>query len=177
MSGNKQINVEIFDTAGQERFRTITTAYYKTARAFLLVFDVGVRTSFEHVKIWIDQIERFSHKKHVRFLIGNKIDSDRQISYDEAMDYAHENNCKYFEISAKTGKNIDSFFKQVMDVRMGCHVVLPQLKLSQRKRTHTHNKLLLQDLYETSKKKKDKKSKKSESRKADEDEKGCCVVQ
>ena len=117
LGNNKQINVEIFDTAGQERFRTITTAYYKTSRAFLLVFDVGARDSFDHVKVWIDQIERFSHRKHVRFLIGNKIDSDRKVSYDEAMDYARENDCKYFEISAKTGKNIDELFKKVMDVR------------------------------------------------------------
>ena len=117
LGNNKKINVEIFDTAGQKRFRTITTAYYKASRAFLLVFDLGKRDSFDAIEQWIVQIDKFAQRKHVRFLIGNKCDSDRVISYDEAMDWAKENNCEYFEISAKTGKNIDSLFAKVMDVR------------------------------------------------------------
>ena len=135
LGNNKKINVEIFDTAGQERFRTITTAYYKASRAFLLVFDLGKRDSFKSIESWLAQIDKFAKREHVRFLIGNKCDSDRDISYDEAMDWAKENNCTYFEISAKTGKNIDALFAKVMDVRSRS---LPFSPSKKKLHTHTH---------------------------------------
>ena len=169
LGNNKKINVEIFDTAGQKRFRTITTAYYKASRAFLLVFDLGKRDSFDAIEQWIVQIDKFAQRKHVRFLIGNKCDSDRVISYDEAMDWAKENNCEYFEISAKTGKNIDSLFAKVMDVRSKIstfslhHIFFTSFTL-----------LYTQEMYGT-KKKKDKKGKKS--KKETSEPGGCCVVQ
>ena len=166
LGNNKKINVEIFDTAGQERFRTITTAYYKASRAFLLVFDLGKRDSFKSIESWLAQIDKFAKREHVRFLIGNKCDSDRVISYDEAMDWAKENNCTYFEISAKTGKNIDALFAKVMDVRSRSLPFLPIKK----KITHTYT----QDVYGT-KKKKSKKGKKS--KKDTSEPSGCCVVQ
>ena len=55
---NKKIKLQIWDTAGQERFKTITTSYYKGAHAILIVFDITKKETFEHVKNWMQDIDK-----------------------------------------------------------------------------------------------------------------------
>ena len=68
---NKKIKLQIWDTAGQERFRTITTSYYKGAHAIVIVFDITDKDSFEHVKVWMQDIDKFAKagSKRVRKIL------------------------------------------------------------------------------------------------------------
>lgn len=114
--GKRTLDIEIYDTAGQERFRTITTAYYKAARAFLMVYDIGDEESFNGIAQWIKQINLYANRKHSRFLIGNKLDTgSRVVEKERAEDFARENNCIFFETSAKTGSNVDAVFEKVVE--------------------------------------------------------------
>lgn len=64
----------MWDTAGQEKFKTITNAYYKGAQGIILVFDLTDRRSFQDVSNWVSEIEKYATKSPVIFLIGNKSD-------------------------------------------------------------------------------------------------------
>jgi len=116
MFKNTEYDLEIFDTAGQERFRTITTAYYKSSKAFLMVYDIGDADSFKDIHAWIKQIELYSNHKHVRVLIGNKLDNEaaRQVARADAEAFAKTNQCVFFEVSAKTGENVQETFAGVL---------------------------------------------------------------
>ena len=68
------VKLEIWDTAGQDRFKTITTSYYRGAHGILIVYDVTNRTSFEQIKVWLGEIEKNAREKVVKILVGNKSD-------------------------------------------------------------------------------------------------------
>ena len=109
----KKIKLQIWDTAGEERFRTITSSYYRGAHAIAIVFDLTKIETFEHVKKWIADINKFAKENVLKFLIGNKSDLEgkRQITYSDARNYANKMNITYFEVSAKNDQNINEFFE------------------------------------------------------------------
>lgn len=108
----KKIKLQIWDTAGEERFRTITTSYYKGAHAILIVFDITEKDSFEHVKNWVADIDKFAKLGVLRILVGNKCDLEKQriISKEEANELAEKLGIKYIETSAKDTINIETLF-------------------------------------------------------------------
>ena len=108
----KTYRIQIWDTAGQENFRSITRAYYKNSVCALVVYDVTNRESFESVKSWIEDCKSQSPKTILMVLVGNKIDldSDRAVSYEDGEEFAKMNNMPFFETSAKTGANIENIF-------------------------------------------------------------------
>ena len=108
----KKIKLQIWDTAGEERFRTITTSYYKGAHAILIVFDISEKDSFEHVKNWVADIDKFAKQGVLRILVGNKCDLEKQriISKEEANEMAEKLGIKYIETSAKDTINIETLF-------------------------------------------------------------------
>ena len=108
----KKIKLQIWDTAGEERFRTITTSYYKGAHAILIVFDITEKDSFEHVKNWVADIDKFAKQGVLRILVGNKCDLEKQriISKEEANELAEKLGIKYIETSAKDTINIETLF-------------------------------------------------------------------
>ena len=112
MLKNQKIKIQIWDTAGHERFRTITTSYYRGAHAIVIVYDVSERNSFEHIDKWLSEIKKFAKENVLMFLVGNKIDliEKRKVSKDEAEEIANKFNIPYFETSAKTSINIDKLF-------------------------------------------------------------------
>lgn len=81
----KIIKLQIWDTAGQERFRTITCSYYRGAHGIIIVYDVTDRESFESVKYWMEEIDRYANESVISLLVGNKTDreEDRVISIEE----------------------------------------------------------------------------------------------
>lgn len=80
----KNVKFQIWDTAGQERFRTITSAYYRGSQGILLVFDITDQLSFDNIcKFWINEVETYSEKDSVYFLIGNKSDLSSQRAVSE----------------------------------------------------------------------------------------------
>ena len=108
----KIIKVQIWDTAGHERFRTITYSYYRGANAIIIVFDLSDKKSFTSITEWLKQIEKHSNENVFKFLVGNKSDlvDKRQITYEEANQYANEHKLPYIETSAKEGININELF-------------------------------------------------------------------
>ena len=109
---NKKIKLQIWDTAGQERFRTITTSYYKGAHAILICFDITDRNSFEHIRNWMVDIDKFAKEGVLRVLVGNKCDLEntRQIRKEEGEEIANKYGIKYIETSAKDTTNIEDLF-------------------------------------------------------------------
>ena len=112
LSNQKIIKMQIWDTAGQDRFRAITKNYYRGAHGIILIFDVTSAVSFSNIKNWLLQIkENTSDKIHIA-LVGNKIDdfSNRTVFKEDAEKLAKEYNLNYFETSAKENINIQETF-------------------------------------------------------------------
>ena len=112
--GEKTIKLQLWDTAGTEKFRSITTGYYRGADAAFVVFDLSSKTSFKSVSEWIENYYKYKNpdsEKNV-VLIGNKVDlvDKREVTQEEAENYVKDNNIFYFETSAKEGKNIEECF-------------------------------------------------------------------
>ena len=111
LENNKKVKVQIWDTAGQDRFLAITKNYYRGANGILLVFDVTNLSSFEHIKNWIEQIKEEASDKIIIYLVGNKIDcTNRVISNEEGKKLAEEFSLKYYETSAKNNENVENTF-------------------------------------------------------------------
>lgn len=113
-----QINCEIKrDTAGQERFRSITRGYYRGAIGALIVFDVTQSTSFQNIMKWLEELHDYSEKQTIVVLIGNKTDlkNQRQISTEDAKEFAAKNDLLYMETSAREGQNIHAAFKLLVN--------------------------------------------------------------
>ena len=108
----KIIKVQIWDTAGHERFRSITYSYYRGANAIIIVFDLSDKKSFINIIEWLKQIEKHAKENVFKFLVGNKSDliDERKVTYEEAKQYADEHDLPYIETSAKEGININELF-------------------------------------------------------------------
>ena len=103
----KIIKLQIWDTAGSDRYRSITKAYYKGSKIIFLVYDVTNLNSFKNIKNWMKDIEDFKKEKVYIVLVGNKCDSlDRVITEEEGINLAKEYKIDFFETSAKNYKNI-----------------------------------------------------------------------
>jgi len=114
---NKRIKLHIWDTAGQEMFRTITRSYYRSAVGALLVFDLTRRKTYNSLDYWLAEIDQNSSikREHV-ILIGNKQDLEhrRQVSTEEAIEYCRVRGLNsYLETSAKTGHLIKNAFNKL----------------------------------------------------------------
>ena len=115
---NKTVQVKIWDTVGQERFRALTPSFLRNAEGVVIVFDVTSQDSFDNVKGWINSIKSNLGEKIIPIIIvGNKIDMEnmREISKEDGNKTASENGFKYFETSAKTGKGVDEAFKELVN--------------------------------------------------------------
>src|SRR3989338_10498987 len=110
----QEVKLQIWDTAGQDSFRSITRSYYRGAVGALVVFDVTKRESFEHMQMWIDDANAHSHTPITMMLVGNKIDLENQrvVSKEEAEEFARKKGIFYIDASAKTAENVDSAFIQ-----------------------------------------------------------------
>jgi len=108
----KTIKLQIWDTAGQERFRTITAAYYRGAHGIVVVYDVTDSESFENVRMWLKEIERYAADYVEKLLIGNKSDlvAKKVVEYSLAKEFAESLNIPFLETSAKDSTNVDEMF-------------------------------------------------------------------
>jgi Ras-related protein Rab-2A len=99
----KKIKLQLWDTAGQESFRSITRSYYRGAQGALLVFDITKRSSFAHLQSWLEEVRRQGTDNMTVLVVGNKSDlaADREVTREEAEAFARANNLRYIETSAK----------------------------------------------------------------------------
>ena len=109
---DKKIKLQIWDTAGQERFRTITSSYYRGAHGIIVVYDVTDRKSFNSIPQWLNEIELNATPNIIKIMIGNKADAveTKEISTDQAIEFAQKNDMKFFETSAKEATNVEETF-------------------------------------------------------------------
>ena len=109
---NKKVKIQIWDTAGQETFRSLIKSYYRGAAGCLLVFDICDINSFKNIKYWIKNVKDNSNQFIIFTLIGNKSDKiqERQVSIQEALEFAEMNELEYIETSALNSRNIYNAF-------------------------------------------------------------------
>ncbi|XP_028411279.1 ras-related protein ORAB-1-like [Dendronephthya gigantea] len=109
---NKLVKCQIWDSAGQERFRTLTTAYYRSAHGIILVYDVNDRETFFHIENWLQEVSRYAASDVNKVLVGNKCDilNKREVEYETARVYAEKLGISFTEASAKDRTNIDKIF-------------------------------------------------------------------
>jgi Ras-related protein Rab-2A len=105
------IKLQIWDTAGQEAFKSITRSYYRGSAGALLVFDLSKRETFDHLKDWLNSIKSSASHNTKILLVGNKCDLiKREITNEEIVEFANSNNIQYMEASAKENINIENIF-------------------------------------------------------------------
>ena len=115
LENGESIRLQLWDTAGQDRFRSITRNLYKGAAGIILIYDVTNRKTFESIKNWVESIRAEVSNKVVIVLVGNKIDKKEQIDVktEEVDNLAEEFNLPFFECSALTGENINEAFVEL----------------------------------------------------------------
>ena len=105
--------ITIWDTCGQEKYRSLTRQFYKDAQGIILIFDVNNKKSFSNLNIWLEEIKNNSKEDASIVLCGNKIDLNRNVSFEEAYNFANNHNLIYCESSSKDGINVESAFEKV----------------------------------------------------------------
>ena len=111
----KTVKFQIWDTAGQDRFRTITSSYYRGSNAILICYDVTERETFQNVKRWMEEVKMYSTGKPILILCGTNSDLNdkRRVSWSEGQECAEENDMLFFETSAKQNLNIKEIFESI----------------------------------------------------------------
>ena len=112
-----KIKLQIWDTSGEEKFRTITKNFYRNADGLLVVFDLTRKETYDHVRGWINEAKE-NNDKIKTILIGNKLDlqDERKVENAVAKQYAEKNSLKYLETSAKDGINISESFEAMINL-------------------------------------------------------------
>ena len=114
--GDDLVKYQIWDTAGQEKYRTIISAYYRGIDCALLCYDITNRSSFENIITWIENVQQYSSDHVFMMLVGTKLDLvenekyQREISTEEGQQLANEYGIKFCEVSSKTNHGISSLF-------------------------------------------------------------------
>ena len=139
----QSVKLQIWDTAGQELFRSVTRGYYRGSVGALLLFDISTPDSFNTISEWVNDIREIARPECVIALIGNKLDlcppnrrhggngeadpnsqtdsnddqnsNIRFVPEEDARNYAQNNSMLYYEVSAKTGQNVQTAFDGLVD--------------------------------------------------------------
>ena len=111
INGNT-IKIYLYDTAGQEKFKSLIPMYIRDANIILIVYDISVKESFTNTEQWFKETQDLKRKDAILVLVGNKKDLEekRQVTTKEAEDYATHNGFLFKEVSAKSGEGIEDLF-------------------------------------------------------------------
>jgi Ras-related protein Rab-2A len=114
---DKIFRIQLWDTAGQEEFQSISRGYYKSGACALVVYDITDRETFNNVSSWVEECKNNGPSTITLVLVGNKIDleDNRKVTYEEGEDFANRNNMQFFETSALNGTNIDKLFNDTVE--------------------------------------------------------------
>ena len=115
---NHLIKLQIWDTAGTEKYQSLTSGYLRGVHGCIIVFDVTKRDSFEKIENWIKTFHYFNKNNNNNVVVvGNKIDKEKErvISKNDAQNFCLQNNFSYFETSALSGENVLNSFQCLTD--------------------------------------------------------------
>jgi small GTP-binding protein len=112
--GEYKVKLQLWDTAGQEKFRALTTSYFRGAQGVIITFDLTKLESFLHTEMWLSELLKNNDDYNI-ILVGNKSDLKEKIviTKEQAETFAKKNNLKYFECSASTGENLNELFQYI----------------------------------------------------------------
>ena len=109
-----EIKLTIWDTAGQEKYRSLAQNLYKGTMGIILVFDLTNKTTFDNLRNWIRQIRKNTDENVCKLIMGNKADSpNKQVTREMVMELVEEFDITYFEVSAMTGENVPNAFLNI----------------------------------------------------------------
>jgi len=128
------IKAQIWDTAGEEKYRSITYHHYRKSVGGIIVYDITKRSTFENVKNWYEDILGLGEKGCVVALVGNKLDliekneQKREVNKFEAQTFAEDHHMLFFETSAYNGNNINDIFEELLQTIYTERRKIPELK-------------------------------------------------
>lgn len=112
-SNNNKIKLHIWDTAGQEKFRSIVETYYRDAAGVILIYDITKKSSFDNLEYWIKEIKLWNRNKNrvPMIILGNKIDNilQAEVTKQSGEEFAKKHNILYNEISILKEENLDKY--------------------------------------------------------------------
>ena len=114
----KKISLNLWDTAGQEKFRSLGKNFYNDSFIIIIVYDICNKASFQSIKeVWYPDIQRFGEKVNIIALVGNKKDKyeEEEVPEEEAKSYAKEIDANFFLVSANSGDGIEQMFQSLAD--------------------------------------------------------------
>lgn len=113
----KDIKIQIWDTAGQENFRSLTRSYYRSSIASLVVYDVTSRSTFDKLESWIEELRENCQRETVIAIVGNKKDMDkqRQVSTQEGLNFAKKYGFQFTETCAFDKESVEPLFNGIVD--------------------------------------------------------------
>lgn len=115
--GDRSIRLNIWDTAGQENYRSLARIYYRDARAAVIVFDVTSKDSFNDIDYWLGELDSSTQFGHYIIILGNKIDlkGKRVITEEQGKTKAERSGATYYEVSALTGEGVKKIFETIAE--------------------------------------------------------------
>lgn len=116
--GENKVQAQIWDTAGQEKYRAIANAYYRGAKGAIVVYDLTRKATFNSTDKWISDLKASGDKRMQFILVGNKCDleENREVLREQGEEKAKAFKCAFMETSASSGHNIENAFQSLMDV-------------------------------------------------------------
>ena len=113
----KKLKVQIWDTAGDERYKNITSNYYRGANGILLLYNITNRESFDSLNSWLTEIKKNANQNLSLILVGTNCDleNERKVTYQEGKDFARKNGIKFIEVSAKNNINVKEAFDILLE--------------------------------------------------------------
>ena len=115
LENGEKIKIQIWDTAGQDRYKSITKSYVRGANGIILIYDVSKRKTFEGIENWVKQIKEQVSSRVVVGLVANKIDVEvRDVTTEEGKKLGKNLNYPYYESSAKEGINVNECFEDII---------------------------------------------------------------
>lgn len=112
-----QLKLQLWDTAGQEIYRAITTSYYRDSDVAIIVYDITDQESFDSLKDWVNTVRTNAPPTCIIAIVGNKKDLEatgqRKVKFDDGKIFAESGNFPFFETSALTGENVRALFEQL----------------------------------------------------------------
>ena len=118
---NSVVRLLLYDTAGQEKFKSLIPMYIRDANIIIVVYDISNKESFTHTEHWVNETKDLKREDAIFVLVGNKIDLEdkRAVESREAEEFANEKGFLFYEVSAKTGENVEDLFEKKIFPEMG----------------------------------------------------------